>query len=130
MGDLPVIDGATVLIYQLFYNLLNNSLKFIAKDRSPHITIKSSIITQNGADYVKIIFEDNGIGFDQKYALTIFDTFARLNAKDSFEGTGLGLALCKKIVERHNGNIEASGVIDQGASFIITLPVKQPTSIK
>lgn len=126
IGDLPKIEGANVLIYQLFYNLLNNSLKFVKEGTTPNITITSSNIHLAGKSFVKIVFQDNGIGFEQKFASRIFETFARLNAKDSFEGTGLGLALCKKIVDRHHGTIEAQGLMNEGAKFIITLPTEQP----
>lgn len=124
-GPLPIIEGASVLIYQLFYNLLNNAFKFSRPDVPPVIHV-SSLITGRGEEQtVEIGVADNGIGFDQKHAFSIFDTFARLNSKDKFEGTGLGLALCKKIVERHHGTITALGMKNKGAAFTIRLPVKQ-----
>lgn len=123
--DLPVIEGAEVLLYQLFYNLINNSLKFTRKGVPPHIRIHSEIIAGNEQSMARISLADNGIGFDPKYAGRIFETFTRLNSKDEYEGTGLGLALCKKIVERHGGSIEASSADGQGACFIITLPLQQ-----
>ena len=119
-GNLPTVDGATVLFYQLFYNLINNSIKFAKTGTPPQISISSK--TQGNS--VKIIVSDNGIGFRQDYAEKIFETFTRLNPKDEYEGTDLGLSLCKKIVERHNGNIVAVGN-DDGATFIITLPINQ-----
>lgn len=122
-GKLPTIPGANVLIYQLFYNLLNNSLKFSMKDRISLISITSRQTKIGMRDYAEITIEDNGIGFEQQSAGRIFDTFARLNSKDQFEGTGLGLALCKKIVERHKGKIEAEGVVNGGAKFVVTLPL-------
>jgi PAS domain S-box-containing protein len=122
-GKLPTITGAPVLIYQLFYNLLNNSLKF-GKDNVPSvIAIDSQPILVNGREFIQIDIRDNGIGFPQPYAEQIFNTFTRLNAKDQYEGTGLGLALCKKIVERHGGAITAIGNENKGAVFTITLPV-------
>ncbi len=123
--QLPVIEGSTVLLHQLFYNLINNSLKFSKNDIEPIIDIHSKILVRNRKELVEIIFSDNGIGFNQADANKIFQSFVRLHPKDKFEGTGLGLALCKKIVERHGGYIEANSVIGQGATFIITLPVKQ-----
>jgi light-regulated signal transduction histidine kinase (bacteriophytochrome) len=122
---LPRIEGARVLLQQLFYNLLNNSLKFTLKDRKPLITITSRLTEGVGRKIAEIVFEDNGIGFDQEQSDRIFDTFARLNAKDKFEGTGLGLALCKKIIERHHGSIFASGIRDVGAVFTVRLPLNQ-----
>ena len=74
--------------------------------------------------YANVVIADNGIGFEPEYAKTIFDTFTRLNAKDAYEGTGLGLALCKKIAERHHGSISAAGKKGEGAIFTILLPIK------
>ncbi len=79
--------------------------------------------------YVQIDLKDNGIGFNQAYAERMFDVFSRLNAKDKYEGTGLGLALCKKIVQRHDGTIEASGLSNKGAVFTINLPLKQTDNL-
>jgi len=117
---LPVIEGAPVLLYQLFYNLINNSLKFSQKD----IPCRISIIADKDDDNVALTLTDNGIGFDQEHAERIFETFSRLNAKDKYEGTGLGLSLCKKIVQRHGGHIEASGKKGEGAVFRIWLPLQ------
>jgi PAS domain S-box-containing protein len=122
---LPTIEGASILLYQLFYNLINNSLKFAQTNALPVISITCSIQKEPNGDYVEIVLTDNGIGFEQEYARRIFDTFTRLNAKDKYEGTGLGLALCKKIVERHHGNITATGVRNEGAVFTIVLPLIQ-----
>ena len=122
-GKLPTIQGAQVLLYQLFYNLVNNSLKF-AKGK-PVIAVASRIITKDGVKYAEITVSDNGIGFRQSFASRIFDAFSRLHSKDDYEGTGLGLALCKKIVERHNGNITAFGEENKGATFTVSLPLTQ-----
>lgn len=122
-GNLPVIRGVPTLIYQLFYNLINNAVKFSSPERDPVVTISSDIITNDGKLYHQIVVEDNGIGFHNMYAESIFTTFTRLNSKDAFEGTGLGLALCKKIAERHHGSISASGKENHGAKFTILLPV-------
>ncbi|MFB9076709.1 PAS domain S-box protein [Flavobacterium procerum] len=119
--DLPIVEGALVLLYQLFYNLINNSIKFAKEGTPPKITISSEIIE----DKALIKVEDNGIGFDSVQDEKIFETFTRLNPKDRYEGTGLGLSLCKKIAERHEGNITASGTAGNGATFSITLPLKQ-----
>ena len=116
---LPVVEGSPVLLYQLFYNLINNSLKFAKTNVAPHISIRK----EKENNYVRIKVKDNGIGFDQSYAAKIFETFSRLHPKDKYEGTGLGLALCKKIVERHGGTIEAHGKEGEGATFVITLPL-------
>ena len=125
MESLPLIEGAEVLIYQLFYNLINNSLKFSKPAESPVITIQSSLYTDNDIAMVEISVSDNGIGFQNEHSEKIFNTFARLNSKDKYEGTGLGLALCRKIVERHNGYISAHSEKGSGATFIVQLPIKQ-----
>lgn len=122
---LPTVEGARVLLHQLFYNLINNALKFSSKDRSPVITI-SCKVEQNGEDGIaRISVRDNGIGFEPEYADKIFDTFSRLHTKDMYDGTGLGLALCRKIVHRHDGNIRATARPNEGAEFEIILPLKQ-----
>lgn len=126
---LPEIEGAGVLIYQLFYNLINNALKFSKTDEKPLISISSFPEQVNGTYFAKIIIADNGIGIDQKYAAQIFNPFTRLNAKDAYEGTGLGLALCKKIVERHHGTISATGIKNEGTVFTVMLPLRQDKKI-
>lgn len=127
-ADLPAIEGAPVLLYQLFYNLINNSIKFSTEDKTPKVEIFAQPMKGGKEPVVCIIVKDNGIGFEQKFADAIFDTFTRLNSKDRYEGTGLGLALCKKIVERHHGTIQASGEKGKGASFAIILPVHQSST--
>lgn len=124
-GELPQIEGVQVLIYQLFYNLINNSLKFSKENEKPLITINADRTLIDGVKYVRISVKDNGIGFDPKHSTEIFQPFTRLNSKNKYDGTGLGLALAKKIVERHRGKIECTGRNNQGAVFIITLPVMQ-----
>lgn len=123
--NLPVLEGAQVLLYQLFYNLINNSIKFAKEDVPVKVKLSSKIIKQQDNDFAVITVEDNGIGFNENQAERIFETFTRLNSKDSYEGTGLGLSLCKKIVERHAGTITASGSPYNGAVFTIVLPLKQ-----
>lgn len=127
--SLPEIEGASVLLYQLFYNLINNALKFAKTKVPPVILITSSFVKKEDVDFLKIRVADNGIGLDADYSHKIFDAFTRLNAKDKYEGTGLGLALCKKIVERHHGTISAEGEMGKGSTFIIELPLKQTQEI-
>lgn len=119
---MPAINGIPDLIYQLFYNLINNSLKFNRESTPLEIDIQSSDVEMNGVTFTQILITDNGIGFDDNFAEQIFITFFRLHSKDKYEGTGLGLALCKKIVERHGGLIRAKGKKDHGAQFQILLP--------
>jgi PAS domain S-box-containing protein len=122
-GQLPMVKGTAVLYYQVFYNLLNNSLKFIQPDVTPRISITATTGATGEQAFAIITIRDNGIGFAQEDAAWIFQTFSRLNSKDQFEGTGLGLSLCKKIVERHGGWIKAESEPGQGASFTLALPL-------
>jgi PAS domain S-box-containing protein len=125
------IKGSSILLYQLFYNLINNSLKFSNPERKLEIMISSAPATPDevnrhqlatGKEFIKIILQDNGIGFSNADADKVFGTFTRLHSKDKYEGTGLGLSLCKKIAERHGGTISASGKEGIGARFQIILP--------
>jgi hypothetical protein len=127
MEALPVIMGQPILLYQLFYNLVNNSLKFAQPGVAPQIRIGA---TAAGAGMTAISVSDNGIGFNQEHAEKIFKTFTRLNARETFEGTGLGLALCRKIATRHGGDITASGKVGQGATFTVTLPVEESQQLE
>jgi PAS domain S-box-containing protein len=128
-GHLPTIEGAPVLLYQVFYNLINNSIKFAKEGTLPVIDITSEIIMVDQRQMALLVLSDNGIGFEVEEQSAIFDTFTRLHSKDKYEGTGLGLALCKKIVERHGGSISAKGVPNEGASFTILLPLQQVDAI-
>ncbi|HEY4112080.1 response regulator [Puia sp.] len=128
---LPVLPASTVLMGPLFSNLISNSLKYCKKKESPQIRIRYEegpvLASANGREqetrYGRIYIEDNGIGFDQKYAEQIFDMFRRLHSNAEYEGTGIGLALCKKIVEMHKGFISALGKPGEGAIFIVSLPL-------
>jgi signal transduction histidine kinase len=123
--DLPSVEGTQVLLYQLFYNLINNSLKFCKDTEGPQITLSALVTEIAGIDYSLISVSDNGIGFDAEFNEKIFNTFTRLNPKTRYDGTGLGLSLCKKIVERHHGWIVAQGREGVGATFKIALPFRQ-----
>jgi PAS domain S-box-containing protein len=116
---------------QLFQNLLSNSLKFTREGVPPVIKISHRYLSpdqlagyqlQKAPRYLEVKFEDNGIGFEDEYAGKIFAIFQRLHGRSEYEGTGIGLAICKKIVEHHGGLISASGFPDQGATFTIILP--------
>lgn len=130
-NQLPVITGIPIQLQQLLYNIINNSLKFARKDVPPVIKISSHTLSAeeiaakklpSNKGYITICIADNGIGFNQSSADHIFKTYYRLNSKDQYDGTGLGLSLCKRIAERHGGTIEAEGVAGEGALFKITLP--------
>lgn len=121
LKSLPEVMADPTHMRQLFQNLISNALKFHAEDRPPIIKIKS-ILSKNKKDHI-IIVEDNGIGFDEKYLDRIFSVFQRLHGRETYEGTGIGLAVCRKIVERYDGTITAESKNEQGSTFIITLPV-------
>ncbi len=117
---------------QLLYNLLSNALKFSKPERSPHIIIKSTLVKGNKLKeknlipentYCHIIVADNGIGFDPQYKDRIFDVFQRLHGKQEYAGTGIGLAIVKKVVENHNGIITVTSKLNKGTTFHIYLPV-------
>lgn len=124
VNNLPVIEGVSVLLYKLFYNLIDNALKFTRPGITPEITINYHDITIAGEKHAEISVSDNGIGFEEKYVNRIFEPFKRLHTKDTYEGAGLGLALCRKIAERHNGTITATGHSDTGATFRVILPYR------
>jgi PAS domain S-box-containing protein len=134
VDTLPVIHAIPLQINQLFYNLIGNALKFTKRNIKPVIQIKSEILHENERDsfklldrkkeYFKFVIQDNGIGFEQSYADKIFTIFQQLNEKTAFGGYGIGLALCKKVTEAHNGTIIAEGRLKEGARFTVILPLK------
>jgi PAS domain S-box-containing protein len=130
--SLPVIEAIPLQIAQLFGNLISNALKFSRTDVKPVILITSSILSteekQNrmldlNTEYYKIMIRDNGIGLNPEDAEKIFNIFQRLHRKSDYEGTGIGLAMCKKIALNHNGNLNAEGSSDKGAVFNVILPI-------
>jgi len=121
---IPVIEGDEAQLRQLFQNLISNAIKF--NEGKPVIKIYAEIITgDQNEKFCRIYIKDNGIGFDEKYLDKIFVIFQRLHGKQIYEGTGIGLAICKKIIDNHNGSISAASKPGEGATFIITLPVLQ-----
>ena len=125
--DLPAIEANASQMRQIFYNLLANSLKFRRQDDIPKITIESQLLPGKTISdhHWQITFADNGIGFDEKYGEKIFGMFQRLHSRQEYEGTGIGLAVCQRIVELHNGRITAKSKPNQGSQFIIILPASQ-----
>jgi len=131
--ELPVIEADDLQMRQLLQNLIANALKFRKPDEAPHVTVWADVVkgksSGNGDappdDYVKICVRDNGIGFDEKYLDRIFTPFQRLHGRNEYEGTGIGLAVCRKIVERHGGSLTAISAVGEGATFIASLPVRQ-----
>jgi signal transduction histidine kinase len=133
-NKLPIITAIPLQMSQLFGNIIGNSLKFVRKDVKPIIKITASkldvkmveyLFLDNTLDYYKIEFADNGIGFKEEYAEQIFNIFQRLHRKSEFEGTGIGLAMCKKIALNHHGNMCATGSSENGAVFNVILPLSQ-----
>lgn len=133
MKALPVVEVIPGQIRQVFQNLISNALKFTRPGIAPVLSIESDLVENMDIDapsaesgsYCRIVLTDNGIGFDEKFLERIFIIFQRLNNKDSYEGTGIGLAIAKKIIEKHGGIISARSAENQGARFIIILPLVQ-----
>ncbi|MBN2292421.1 MAG: PAS domain S-box protein [Pirellulales bacterium] len=134
VGKLPTIQADALQMRQLLQNLIGNALKFHRKDVPPVVEIDASLVRdkQNrpvsglrSNEQCRLVVRDNGIGFDEKYLDRIFDVFQRLHPRDVHEGTGIGLAICRKIVERHGGKITAQSAPDQGAKFVVLLPMIQ-----
>ncbi|HTH31021.1 MAG TPA: ATP-binding protein, partial [Lacibacter sp.] len=129
--SLPSLEVNPGLIRPLFFNLIGNALKYSRKETEPVIEIYGEPETGNDdlnavvkkKRFCKIFVKDNGIGFDQKYAEQIFEMFVRLHGNSEYQGTGIGLALCKQIVEKHQGYISALSSEKQGSTFIISLPM-------
>ncbi|MEO7020480.1 MAG: ATP-binding protein [Ktedonobacteraceae bacterium] len=130
--DLPTIDGDPLQMRQLLQNLLGNALKFHRRDVPPVVKVRVELFTlseeelpspSNVNTWCRLFIEDNGIGFDEKYLDRIFTVFQRLHGKNVYEGTGIGLAVVRKIMERHAGTVTAKSCIGQGSTFIVTLPV-------
>ena len=128
--NLPSIQGDPRQLRQLFQNLISNGLKFHAPGQSPLVTVYSHLLDNRGnpagAEICELVVEDDGIGFDQKYEHKMFNLFQRLHSRGAYEGKGIGLAMCRKIVERHRGSIKALSHPGQGAKFVVTLPVAHP----
>lgn len=133
VDPLPKLFVYPSLIKPLFQNIINNALKYSKKNIVPIIKITSKIETPESASdniptkkYCRIQIQDNGIGFEQKYAEQIFKMFKRLHGNSEYAGTGIGLAICKKIIEEHNGYISAKSVVDGGTTFTISFPLEIP----
>ncbi|HEX6181934.1 MAG TPA: CheR family methyltransferase [Chitinophagaceae bacterium] len=131
--DFPEIDAVPGQMRQVFQNLLGNALKFSKKNESSYISFQCERIAEKAVDsppdengnYCRISISDNGIGFDEQYREKIFTIFQRLHTKEKYEGTGIGLAIARKIVEKHNGLITANSREHEGSCFIIILPIVQ-----
>jgi light-regulated signal transduction histidine kinase (bacteriophytochrome) len=120
-GDLPEVEGDPTLLHQVFFNLISNAVKYTRKRESARIEIGSKVSTDNN---ITIFVRDNGAGFEMDYVDKLFRVFQRLHKAQDFEGTGIGLAIVRRIVERHGGRAWAEGAPGNGATFYVSLPMK------
>jgi signal transduction histidine kinase len=121
IADIPSVEADESQMLRLFQNLIGNALKFRGSE-APHVTISGRL---DDPGMCEISIKDNGIGFDPEFADIIFKPFQRLHGRSEYDGTGMGLAICRKIVERHGGSIRAESKPGKGSTFIVRLPVKQ-----
>jgi signal transduction histidine kinase len=127
VGALPKIEADPLQMRQLLLNLLTNALKFQAAGAQPVVKIQARTFhLPSGEEMCELTVEDNGIGFEEKYLEKIFAVFQRLHGRTEYEGTGVGLAVCRRITDRHHGSITAKSELGQGSRFIVTLPMHQP----
>ncbi|MGQ9732042.1 MAG: CHASE domain-containing protein [Candidatus Zipacnadales bacterium] len=138
IGELPTIEADPLQMRQLLQNLIGNGLKFHREGLPPVVTISAQAVNEVGEvvewrapnALCRLEVSDNGIGFEPQYAERIFGVFQRLHGRGEYEGTGIGLAVCRKIVERHGGTISAHSMPNEGATFIVTLPVHHNLGVK
>ncbi len=132
VDELPLLDADPSQMRQLLQNLIVNGLKFHRPGVLPRVRISSRRLADDafvpGVEQCEISVEDNGIGFEEIYLDRIFELFQRLHGRNEYEGTGIGLAICRKIVERHGGRLTATSLPGQGATFLITLPIQQSSN--
>jgi PAS domain S-box-containing protein len=134
VGELPEIDADPTQMRQLFQNLIANAVKFQRPGVPPVVEIEGELVAESPKPNTigeplpicQLTIRDNGIGFDEKYLDRIFQVFQRLHGRGEYEGTGIGLAICRKIVERHGGAITARSRLGEGTAFVVTLPIRQP----
>lgn len=125
VGELPTIEAEPLQMRQLFQNLIGNALKFHRPGVSPLVQVSATFSSDPGLAQVHLYFTDNGIGFEEQYLERIFQPFQRLHGRSKYEGAGMGLAICRKIVERHGGRITASSTPGEGTTFEVILPAQQ-----
>ena len=134
LGELATIDADPSQMRQLLHNLIGNALKFRKKETPPVVKVRGQVLDGavdtgrnfSGEKLIELTVEDSGIGFEEKHLDRIFKVFQRLHGQGEYPGTGVGLAVCRKIVEGHSGTITATSKPGIGARFIVTLPVEQP----
>ncbi len=135
LEPLPTLEADPTQMRQLLQNLIGNALKYHRKTETPVVKVQSQLLEPEARafplqgppiQFCQITIEDNGIGFEQKYVDRIFAPFERLHGRSEYEGTGMGLAICRKICERHGGTITARSIPDHGSTFVVTIPLQQP----
>ena len=126
IGELPAVHADPVQMRQLFKNLLANAIKFRRPGVPPRVIVSAR--REGPPSMTEVLVSDNGIGFEDRHAEQIFDPFQRLHGRHEYGGNGIGLALCRRIVERHRGAIRAHGIVGEGSTFVVTLPVAAPTA--
>ncbi len=133
VGSMPTLQADPTQMHQLLQNLIGNALKYHRPDVPPQVEVKAEVIDQNGtasSDRLRLEVRDNGIGFDEEMIERIFQPFERLHGRSEYEGTGMGLAICRKIVERHQGTLSARSKVGVGSTFVVELPLQQPEESK
>jgi len=123
IASLPAIQGDPALLQQVWHNLLSNAVKYTATCQKPRIEIGVADEMAEKEGQVALFIRDNGVGFNQRYAYKLFGVFRRLHSEKDFKGTGIGLAIVKRIISRHGGRVWAEGEVDRGATFYLTLPL-------
>ena len=126
VGPLPEIEADPMQMRQLFQNLLSNALKYQPEGQTPRLRIWAEERPREDGNRWILRVQDNGIGFEQQFSERIFSPFKRLHGRDSYDGTGMGLAICRRIVDRHDGHITAESTPGEGTTFVIDLPDTQP----
>ena len=135
VGDLPTLTADPTQMRQLLQNLISNGLKFHRDDVPPVVSVRGEMVSRAAVNEAsldaeddtlcRLIVTDNGIGFDPKYADRIFSPFKRLHGRSEYAGTGMGLAICNRIVERHGGDISVTSALEEGTTFTILLPIER-----
>lgn len=126
IGELPMVEADPTQMRQLLLNLIGNALKFQAPGSQPLVNVQGRVITSaSGEELCELTVQDNGIGFEEQYAEKIFAVFQRLHGREEYEGTGVGLAVCRRITDRHQGTVIARSQLGKGSAFIVTLPLRQ-----
>jgi light-regulated signal transduction histidine kinase (bacteriophytochrome) len=129
LGDLAILDADPTQMHQLLQNLIQNALKFRKPDVAPIVKVHCRYVGHGddsvsfGEEICQLMVEDNGIGFDAEHTERIFGVFQRLHSREQYEGTGIGLAICRRIAERHGGSVTARSAPGEGATFVVTLPI-------